>query len=484
MLSRKTLGVAGAAILGSVALLATNSANAVINLDPDTRADPAETAGKVTIANETLLKGDANTTTVGGVTHYNITNTGNVLDIQFDRGVRSDVSVYYRVTLENMVFAADMVANVAAETGDASHVAGGASGDNYIIFSAEGGPATSTSNLTVRSATLAVLPGAPGAIKVEVYRDSFDALGPTNAVESLTKTMADAVAVVDGISERGTSGNSVASVQRAFTQFVGDDDPVQIGRLRIEAKTGVTGQDGTAIAMLDDMLNEILPIEITFKGDFSTGTASLDGEDDCNGVAGETTNSTVIASTVADDGDVEDGKLTPDDQPDGMANIDWYLCLSVDEENKDPLPTGGVFTATMKYAALENANGRADQTVTIGSIGRDGASAYMPYLTTDDRYNQRIIIVNHGGAAGYSMIFSSESGIMATPGTLASGTLDANSTTVLKATDVVTISGGPPHRVSALLSIVGTKSDISVATNQTTKMGGSTDTVVYEVMGM
>ena len=70
MLSRRTLGVAGAAILGSAALLTTNTANAVINLTPAT----GEMAGKVKIAGETLLMGTAFTTTVGGVTYYDVTN--------------------------------------------------------------------------------------------------------------------------------------------------------------------------------------------------------------------------------------------------------------------------------------------------------------------------------------------------------------------------------------------------------------------------
>ena len=257
MLSRKTLGVAGAAILGSAALLTANTANAEINLTPATD----EMAGKVMIARETLLMGTANTTTVEGVTYHDITNTGNILDIEFNKGVTSTAAVYYRVTLENMVFAA--AATGAAATGAAAPVAGGADGENYIVFSVTGG--ASTTDLTVAATTLAVLPDMPGNIKMEVYRDSFDALAQENPVDSLTAMMSEAVTVVDGISERGTP-NPVgvkADVSEDFTQLAGGMDRAQIGRFRIEAKTTAHTQAGAPVTALSGMLNTAAPIMVT-----------------------------------------------------------------------------------------------------------------------------------------------------------------------------------------------------------------------------
>ena len=481
MLSRRTLGVAGAAILGSMALLVTNPANAVINLTPAT----GEMAGKVKIAKETLLMGTANTTTVGGVTYYNVTDGGSVLNVQMDRGVVAGAAaVYYRLTLENMVFVGTTAPTVAdGGSGTAAGpVAGGAAEDNYIVFSTSG-DGSATDDLTVTIAALGVLPDMPGNIKVEVYRNVFDAQAETNAIDSLMQMMSGAVTVVDGISERGTPGMAVAEVSEDFMQLTGGAETAMIGRLRIAADTTALTQATGAIASLSTMLNAATPIEVTFKGDFSVGTYSLDPEADCNGLAAADGSANAVASTVGDDGDMEDAMLTPDTQPDGTADIDWYLCLMVAEDNDMALPTAD-FTATVEYAARTNALGRDDQTVTIGSIGRNGTSAHIPYLTTDERYNQRIVIVNRGSEAAYSMSFSSEAGVTTAAGMMASGTLAANSTTVLKTTDVVTISGGPPHRASAMLNIVGPASNISVATNQTTKMGGSTDTVVYEVMGM
>ena len=49
MLSNKSFGIAGAAMLGTVALLGTNAAYAVINLDEMDKSDPAVTYAMETI---------------------------------------------------------------------------------------------------------------------------------------------------------------------------------------------------------------------------------------------------------------------------------------------------------------------------------------------------------------------------------------------------------------------------------------------------
>ena len=475
MLSRKTLGVAGAAILGSMALLVTNPANAVINLDPAT----GEMAGKVKIAKETLLMGAANTTTVGGVTYYNVTNAENILDVQVNRGiVAGGTSVYYRLTLENMVFVGTPTASAEdGGTGTAAPVGGGAEEDNYLLFSTSGA-GEATDDLTVTIAALGVLPDMPGNIKVEVYRNVFDAQAETNPVDGLTQMMSGAVTVVDGISERGTPGMSVAEVSENFMQLTGGVDTAQIGRLRITADTTAFIQTGAAVASLSTMLNTTAPIEVTFKGDFSVGTYSLDPEADCNGMDGEGT-ANAIDSTVGDDGDMEDAILTPT-QPDGTENVDWYLCLTVDEDNDMALPTGD-FTATVEYAALANALGRDDQTVTIGSIGRNGTTVHIPYLTTYEGYNQRIVMSNRGSAnAAYTFSFRTEAGVTAMAKDAAMGTLMAGSTVTMRAMDLVELSGA--SRTAATINFVANSSDIDVTSVTINMETRGTDTVVHHSM--
>ena len=381
--------------------------------------------------------------------------------------------MYYRVILENMVFAAAATSNGEAGTTTAA-VAGGADGDNYIVFSAMGGP--STNNLTVAATTLAVLPDMPANIKVEVYRDAFDAQAATNVVDSLTKMMSDAVTVGDGISERGTPGTSVADVSAEFMQFAGGDDISQIGRLRITADTDAYIQAGTAVTDLGSMLNDTVPIEVTFKGDFSVGTPSLNTQSSCAAADSEGT-STVVPSTVGDDGDVMRAMLTPDTQPPGTGNVDWYLCLMVAEDNDMPLPDGA-FTATMEYAANENAMGREDRTVTIGSIGRNGTTVHIPYLTTYEGYNQRIVLSNRGSEeAAYTISFRPEAGVTAMEKDAAEGALMGNSTVTMRANDLVELSGG--SRTAATIDLVANSRDIDVTSVTVNKETGGTDTVVH-----
>ena len=118
-------------------------------------------------------------------------------------------------------------------------------------------------------------------------------------------------------------------------------------------------------------------------------------------------------------------------------------------------------------------------TEALGAIVRDGTSVHIPYLTQFAAYNQRIVIVNRGAEATYSMSFITEDGVMATPGVDAEGILAANSTTYLSMTydDVVTLEG-PFARVSATLIVESQPQYIDVVVSQTNVNGG-TDTVLY-----
>jgi hypothetical protein len=116
---------------------------------------------------------------------------------------------------------------------------------------------------------------------------------------------------------------------------------------------------------------------------------------------------------------------------------------------------------------------------TIGTITRDGSTVDIPYITTFADYNQRIILVNRSSAdAGYTIAFTPEAGVTAAGGTAATGTMPANSTLVLKATDVVTITGGT--RTAGQIQIVATTGNIDVATTQVNLSDGSTDTLALQ----
>jgi hypothetical protein len=164
-----------------------------------------------------------------------------------------------------------------------------------------------------------------------------------------------------------------------------------------------------------------------------------------------------------------------------------HLCVGVPEA--DDQSEGFMIPSTPKFEAITSYVGiggamltAAGTTSELGRVIRDGVEVWLPYLTTDARYNQRIIMVNESAsAAAYRLDFTGESGITVVAGTRSHGVLGADSTTVLNLTkdDVMSIVGGPPNRASAVLIIEASPGQVSVATNQTNRDTGATDTVVY-----
>ena len=103
----------------------------------------------------------------------------------------------------------------------------------------------------------------------------------------------------------------------------------------------------------------------------------------------------------------------------------------------------------------------------LGAIMRNGTTVHIPYITQFANYNQRIVIVNRGAEAAYSMSFMSEDRVMVTPGAAAEGTLAAGATTYLGLLhgDVVTIEGSP-NRASATLIVESEPTYIDVVVSQ------------------
>jgi hypothetical protein len=166
-----------------------------------------------------------------------------------------------------------------------------------------------------------------------------------------------------------------------------------------------------------------------------------------------------------------------------------HVCIRVADEDSQSegymIPSTPKFEAITSYVGMGGAASAltaAGTTSELGRVIRDGVEVWLPYLTTDARYNQRIIMVNESAsAAAYRLDFTGESGITVVAGTRSHGVLGADSTTVLNLTkdDVMSIVGGPPNRASAVLIIEASPGQVSVATNQTNRDTGATDTVVY-----
>ena len=454
MLSRRTLGVAGAAILGSVALLATNTANAVIVAGGDgTHTD-------VKIAKEGLL--DTATFTKDETMYYLVVNVGNALDMVgvTTLAATDSLPIYVRFELGNMVLGAT-IANAAA---------GGGQGDNFAVIQYTDGLGSAARTLTPTS--VGVLADMPGSLTVTAHVSALDALRSTDAIDTTPQMAEDAVKVVDGLVETGTSSMTVADVGTGFTKFVSLEGGATsttlaaIGLLEIETATMARIQTGTVAANPNALLNDTDPITVTYMGDFSEHTYSLNENMDCT--------TTDVPSSV----NADDTELTPTDQPDGTAAVTHYLCVMVGEDNMMRI-TDAPFTATVAYAAVDDAAfPRMKMTETVGMIDRNGTTVHIPYLTTYEGYNQRIVLSNRSSVeAPFEITFRPEVGVTATPTDMATGTLMGNTTKTYRAEDLVDLEGG--SRTAATIDLIARPSVIDVTSVIVNRESRDTDTVVH-----
>ena len=146
------------------------------------------------------------------------------------------------------------------------------------------------------------------------------------------------------------------------------------------------------------------------------------------------------------------------------------------------IPATAPYMATTKYAAGTTDAGWPPNPGehSLGRITRDGTTVHIPFLTTWADYNQRIVVSNRGAnEADYWITFRPEEGVTATPNDMyATGTLDGNSTIVLRAMDVVTLEGRT--RTAATFAAEAKSTHIDVATVIVNMMTGGTDTVNYD----
>ena len=152
-----------------------------------------------------------------------------------------------------------------------------------------------------------------------------------------------------------------------------------------------------------------------------------------------------------------------------------------DPEDEDGMriPETAAYTAMGSYvgATTGAAFDPMPMEQTLGRIMRDGTTIRIPFVTTSDGYNQRIVLVNRGPEARYEINFTPEDGTMADP-EMMEGMLPAG-TTMMRARDIVTLSGDSAR--SAATIIVEAEVDmIDAATVTINKSDGSSDTVVYD----
>ena len=490
MISRKTLRIAGAAILGT--LVGTGPAYAVVSLPAgETMGD---LTGQVYFANETLVS------KVGTTEYDAISGFGGNLHLEHDLGLRVNITsgTIVRVSYEFTNYAVNTAladaALVLIDTGGSevtvgagtvaiTRIMGGTSGASEVTFSVSGGTTgtncAATANgcrLRLELADVGIMSdgdGAGGSVAMtasvviggETFRSSVTMTNPINTVVALREEVSP------------STSTPTADVDEGFNTFVGGSEGIQtaaIGTIQLGVRDGPTGAIiastnnlATATSATPVSLRGTNPIAmsgtITFTGDISFVTDVFRSTDNC---------ATSEASLV--DGTDEKTWKTSIAVDDFTAA--QTICVRTDGETAIPESTYRVATS---YVGGTNATySPMGGTHTLGRIARDGTNVHIPYLTTFGSYNQRIVMRNRGTrAAGYTMSFVAEDGTTYVAGSGATGMLPAGSLTVVRARDAVTISGG--SRVAASINIESSPGTVDVATVQVNTSTGSTDTVRY-----
>jgi hypothetical protein len=437
MVSKKILGVAIAAAFSSQAF-------ALVDLDATTPTKPV-------IAKETFQTGDV--TTVGGVNYYTVVNAANLLDIQSKIGVGMNTAqkLFVRVDLSNALFGANPTLT---STDATSTVAQGGLDSSYVIFevtATDSKPQSDTA--TVAAASYKLNSNfASSAVTFTVYETLTAAVN--NGVSLYSKSVADVVNVGSGLKQAYTPINATADVEAGFKKFVGDAVIAAVGQVSSTVVGTTYSQAGTGTVAADIYTAN----EVKITGDFGLDGASyaLYNAADCTGAT--------TALTIAADKKSATAVLGANE----------YLCVTV---SGTPVIPEATYTASVTYTAIATpAFAPAAFNGTVGSIVRNGTTVQVPYLTTFADYNQRLVLVNRGNAdVAYNVSFTPETGVTAAPGSAATGTLKANSTTVVKASDLVTITGS--SRTAATVAIVSANANIDAAITSVNLSDKSTDTV-------
>ena len=499
MSSKRILGIAGAAMIGTLAGI--GAAHAVINLGE------SGVTGIPVFAKETMLR-SRNISPVdgsGGPYYEVAANTGasGELNVNIPAGIEVPATTTAVVTVEltNLVFSGLSLAGstviTATTTADppvvianttSALLSGGSRGDKRAQFSITTGanPITSTSRLVIAFGRFGADPTVDGSIKITISR--------TVAGERVASEveLSNVVKTASVLTTTATPQMQTASVEDGFMKFkagtgvAADGLAAHVGNLRIGIATttntiynaGRGGLSYNATGVITTASNIASAAKIVFTGPTSFLAEEGEGDDAKKRVyLGDEDCTPVGSSIVNDEGELE---AALDDVSTATGT---HLCLKVDGETAIPVtdPYEAAITYT-SHLGSDTAFPLAPSNHTLGSIVRDGSTVRIAYLTTNQKYNQRLVLVNRSSEpVEYSMTFQTADGTTAEAKDAADGMLSAGRT-VLDVRDIVTFDNGSGNggHGSAELAVVVASSMIDVATVTTTRSDGSTDTVVME----
>jgi len=454
MLNKKILAAAVAAAF-------TLNANAAVDLNADT--------GDFVIAAESVDTSDLNGDGL-------VVLTGTAQNVVMDAGfsIATSTSKYVRFDLTNGEFATitgfdDDATTGGGDTGnntEVTAVSAGGVGETYAIFE------IAADNIDILQTT-------------DLYLFATYAMNNNSTLSTTYKLFETAQQAIDNVSSGlSTSNGVIGKIESALTGTFGDAQTVtatvadEFKKFGGAASTTLNNID---VADLDDTSESYLfpdtttafddtnlatgSATLTFSGDFSFGEFTFGGSSwgyDEDGVF------TATAATENDDGTVEVAYAAS-----SLVVNTTDVDATVDAANKGSY---SVVLADLAVTGVTPANAIGDYSEASGTIIYDTTSISVPYLTTFSGYNQRIYIVNSGTQdATYTTTFTSEDGVTATAGSMATGVVPAGEMLAIKATDLVTLTG--KTRTSAVIEIEAQDTAI-VATSQTVNLfDGGTDTV-------
>ena len=458
MFSRKTLGIAGAVIVGTV--MGANAAHAAIVVGKE------GTTGQLTYAKETLTSA----VEVAGTKYYEVQG-GQALEVKTPIGIKTttarDITVSY--TFGNMVLTEESKPSLKVQSSVDGNgatfevLSGGDNKDDSVVFGAVNAKVGKEDLLVLSIGGIAVAADTVGTIDVTAgYLLAGLSVSEKVAIDDAVKT---ANALVETVS--GTSATTLVDEDFMKFKVMGSGSPLKanLGSIVLGVKPKLLTAATSTSATLSNILGTA---KVTFDGDISfADDVFLSDAVDCS------SKEKILLKK-------EDGKKSLDTAALGDVNTKVYFCIEVD--GKTAITPTDPYTATTSYTAITNAAfPPAGSEHELGSIMPDGLTVQIPYLTTYDGYNQRIVIVNRSsGSVRYALTFTPEEGVTAEEGDEASGMLEPNSTKTisLQKDDVVTITGGA--RVAATLSVAAAPSQIDVATVIVNLKSGGTDMVRYQ----
>ena len=459
MFGKKVFAAMLATVLGA-SLFGANAANAELNLDTD--------MGAVTYATETLA------TPVTDHADYSVVmGPSDQLDVTAANGLGgpNGTFVTVRFDLGGMIFSTAVIgANLTTGTGHdaASLRSGGQVGDAHVSFIVTRSANTEAATaMTLQIAQLGVKPGVPGSVTMTVTDSVGDGAEHTASYTNAVRTMR-------ALQETAEPMDLEATVDERFKSF-GMATMGTLGSFMVGANAEfLNADDGSAVAV-GDIITTDDTSSVTISGDFSFVSAAWLDDDGMCDVPPDG-----LGLVQKEDETVMDDLM--EQTPLAFTTAAQYLCISVPTgEDARAIPATDPYMVTTEYAAGTEMAGWPPNAGehALGSITRDGTTVHIPYLTTFPDYNQRIVVSNRGAnEADYWITFRPEDGTTAAPGMDAMGTLDGNSTIVLRAMDVVTLDGR--NRTAATFVAEAKSTQIDVATVIVNMMTGGTDTVNYD----